>query len=594
MLQRKLQNVFMINVFVFVGLLLMVSNCLAQNGTWTPQANIPTPRMEAASCELNGKIYVIGGTQDLYSSLDIMEVYDPATNTWDTTKAPMPTARVQLCVAAVDGKIYAIGGTQSHNGGTSLGMVEVYDPATNNWTTKASMETPRKGAACGVINNLIYVAGGAASGYTGSTILEVYDPVEDNWTPRTNMLAARYGPVGAVLNDTFYVSGGLIGSPWTGQTAVQKYDPINNSWSYGTNLLYGRVGHTTNDVNGRIYAIGGDTQPPIVENVEEYDPQTKTWTEIDPTPSGMVCHTASVFGNKIYVFSGSTTYIFPPTLTNNVYSYTPPQPASANFIADTTYGDLPLTVHFTDNSAGTITAWLWDFGDDSSSTEQNPTHTYNIADTFSVSLTVTGPLNSDSLFRENYIIVNDTTTPPQPASANFIADTTYGDLPLTVHFTDNSTGTITAWLWSFGDDSTSTEQNPTHTYNIADTFSVSLTVTGPLNSDSLFRENYIIVEDPSTVHNLSDALPTEFKLFNNYPNPFNPSTIIKFSLPKAEFVTLKIYNLLGQELSTLVSEKINSGKYQYNWNAGSLASGVYLYRLQAGEYVKTKKLILVR
>ena len=78
LLQRKLQSVLIISVFVFVGLLLMVSNCLAQNGTWNQKANIPTARLFASSCELDGKIYVIGGAQTLNSSLNTMVVYDPA------------------------------------------------------------------------------------------------------------------------------------------------------------------------------------------------------------------------------------------------------------------------------------------------------------------------------------------------------------------------------------------------------------------------------------------------------------------------------------------------------------------------------------
>jgi polyhydroxybutyrate depolymerase len=88
--------------------------------------------------------------------------------------------------------------------------------------------------------------------------------------------------------------------------------------------------------------------------------------------------------------------------------------------------------------------------------------------------------------------------------------------------------------------------------------------------------------------------PNDFALKQNYPNPFNPSTTIKFSNNKTQFVTLKIYNPLGQEITTLVSEKLNAGKYQYIWHAGSLASGVYLYRLRAGEYVETLKMILIR
>ncbi len=86
----------------------------------------------------------------------------------------------------------------------------------------------------------------------------------------------------------------------------------------------------------------------------------------------------------------------------------------------------------------------------------------------------------------------------------------------------------------------------------------------------------------------------DFRLYQNYPNPFNPSTTIEFALPKAGNVTLKIYNILGEEVTTLLSASLLSGHYQYKWDASGLASGVYLYRLQAGDYVETRKMILMR
>jgi hypothetical protein len=89
-------------------------------------------------------------------------------------------------------------------------------------------------------------------------------------------------------------------------------------------------------------------------------------------------------------------------------------------------------------------------------------------------------------------------------------------------------------------------------------------------------------------------IPKAYALHQNYPNPFNPSTSIEFALPKAGFVTLKIYNMLGEEVATLVSEKLPAGNHQRVWEAKGLASGVYLYRLQAGEFLQTKKLIWVR
>jgi photosystem II stability/assembly factor-like uncharacterized protein len=89
-------------------------------------------------------------------------------------------------------------------------------------------------------------------------------------------------------------------------------------------------------------------------------------------------------------------------------------------------------------------------------------------------------------------------------------------------------------------------------------------------------------------------IPTTFALRQNYPNPFNPSTTITFELPKASPVTLSVYDLLGREVTVLVNERRNAGVHEVKFDASGLASGVYFYRMQAGSYVDTKKLLLVR
>ena len=93
---------------------------------------------------------------------------------------------------------------------------------------------------------------------------------------------------------------------------------------------------------------------------------------------------------------------------------------------------------------------------------------------------------------------------------------------------------------------------------------------------------------------LNKNLPNGYVLHQNYPNPFNPTTNIEFSIPKSEFVTLKVFNVLGEEVATLVSERLTSGTYKYDWDASSLASGVYLYRIQAGAFQQIKKMILIK
>ena len=89
-------------------------------------------------------------------------------------------------------------------------------------------------------------------------------------------------------------------------------------------------------------------------------------------------------------------------------------------------------------------------------------------------------------------------------------------------------------------------------------------------------------------------MPTVYSLYNNYPNPFNPSTTIKYDIPEQSYVTIKIYNITGEEVSTLLNEEQNAGRYQIQWNAAELASGVYFYRIQAGQFSDTKKLILMK
>jgi len=97
-----------------------------------------------------------------------------------------------------------------------------------------------------------------------------------------------------------------------------------------------------------------------------------------------------------------------------------------------------------------------------------------------------------------------------------------------------------------------------------------------------------------SVEEARNETPRHFSLSQNYPNPFNPSTTIRFDLPKAAFVTLKIYSLLGEKIETLVQEFRLAGFHKIHWTAEGLSSGHYFYRLQAGEFIDTKKFILIR
>ena len=170
----------------------------------------------------------------------------------------------------------------------------------------------------------------------------------------------------------------------------------------------------------------------------------------------------------------------------------PPLPPVAQFSGTPTSGMEPLTVSFTDLSSGSIDTWSWTFGDGGSSSVQNPVYEYVAAGIYTVGLTVTGPGGSDTETKSGYITVS----PCDPPVASFTGAPTAGEAPLTVDFTDNSTGSPMSWNWEFGDGGTSTAQSPSHTYTTAGTYTVALTATNACGADTYTRTDYITVTEP--------------------------------------------------------------------------------------------------
>ena len=98
----------------------------------------------------------------------------------------------------------------------------------------------------------------------------------------------------------------------------------------------------------------------------------------------------------------------------------------------------------------------------------------------------------------------------------------------------------------------------------------------------------------TSVDDDKEAIPIEFSLAQNYPNPFNPSTIIQYAISSRQFVTLKVYDVLGNEIATLVNEEKPAGEYEVEFDGSNLSSGIYFYRLTSGSNIKTKKMVLIR
>ena len=168
------------------------------------------------------------------------------------------------------------------------------------------------------------------------------------------------------------------------------------------------------------------------------------------------------------------------------------EPPTADFSANPTSGMVPLKVSFANLSTGDAESYSWDFGDGNTSTAKDPSHTYDIAGSYTVSLTVTGPGGSDRKVVDNFITVSPQPT-PQP-EANFSATPVSGTAPLMVNFTDTSTGDITSWSWDFGDGSNGVGQIAMKSYAKPGVYTVSLTVSGPGGSDTVTKTDLITVK----------------------------------------------------------------------------------------------------
>ena len=165
-------------------------------------------------------------------------------------------------------------------------------------------------------------------------------------------------------------------------------------------------------------------------------------------------------------------------------------PPVADFTANVTSGEAPLAVQFIDLSGGNPASWSWNFGDNTTSSFRDPVHVYPDPGTYTVTLTVTNPRGSDTRVRTGYITV----TIPEPVlRADFSGTPLAGYAPLTVTFTDASTGEPASWSWLFGDGGVSDVPDPVHTYGIPGVYAVSLTVANATANDTLTRDAYVTV-----------------------------------------------------------------------------------------------------
>jgi len=416
------------------------------------------------------------------------------------------------------------------------------------------------------------------------------------WTEGLSMPYPRYYGASVMYsrNDTtwLYIFGGDTTSNGDATTACLKYNVNIDGWEYIDSLPTPMRVNSAARLGDKLYTMGGfDGLPPdtAIKKFYEYDVNTHVWTELPELPEGIFFHKAIGYQDSIiYIIGGvksdSTVFLNKVLLFNtNTLQFreaTPLPEQRANFALAIINNTIIVTggyYNIDSLSNKTIVALIdpvdhaqltYSFGVDSTSNYPIQVHSHfgyprsNNEINFFGGSRITGfsPVNDSYTLRIPEIEYDTVDIIPVNITAfqsgySFTSINSGIDSALTVIIAGGVTSGpfITGRTWVFRD---------------------TISVTG--------------------ISEIENNTPSGFILKQNYPNPFNPSTKIEFEIPEQSFVKLEIYNLLGEKIVNLVSETLSAGAYRYEWIASDLPSGIYFYRLTASEFIKTKKILLLK
>ncbi len=274
---------------------------LAQNAkSWIFQAPITDERAGLTVVTFEKHIFAIGGTKSTNQASRMVEIYDPATNTW-SEGANKPTAATDISGVALNNKIYIPGGC-TNEGRRALAMLEIYTPKTDQWTQGAALPQARCGYGLVVLLDKVYLLGGW-DGQSYQDTIFVYSTTTNKWDILKSRLPESKGYMGAAVVDRLiYVVGGYDGVQEFDQTDV--FNPDTGQWFKKAPLQEKRGGLGLVNVAGQLYAVGGGWTRPVTVS-EKYDPANNTWSTFE-APFATQWRNAglALVDTKIYAIGG--------------------------------------------------------------------------------------------------------------------------------------------------------------------------------------------------------------------------------------------------------------------------------------------------
>jgi N-acetylneuraminic acid mutarotase len=267
---------------------------------------MPTERTLLCATVLNEKLFIIGGALQKYNATSVVEVCDPAADTWSSI-ANLPSARCAYMACTFHNKIYVFGGCTSVTANATKN-VYVYDSTTGTWSQKADMPFANSGAGIAVVDSLIYLIGGASNmtSVPYSTVL-AYNPFTESWTYKQDIPTPRSMVSSCAVDGKIVTIGGTTenyGSVF--YKNVEVFDPQTNTWAQKSDMPTGRWGLATCVLNGLVYAVGGRAGSKSCALNEVYNPATDIWLTEVPMQKDRNTLAVGAVGNKIYAAGGHT------------------------------------------------------------------------------------------------------------------------------------------------------------------------------------------------------------------------------------------------------------------------------------------------